>query len=591
MAAEKLVGLPRPLAPWARELSIFPPRIAGILGRLVQRVASAIDSIDFRPRRGLGEPDGFDGLDRRGAYERLLTSEWLLAEDLPEEFDRRLLAGELSFLKLARVEPVASRLSVALVDTGPSQLGAPRIAQLAALIALARRAAGAQAEFSWGVVQRWDAALQPSLTHESVRGLLEARDFREVSSQHLDEWRIRLAKFTGLEETWFLGGERLKTVTAAPGVFHLQIEDVLEPGPRRVSIALHRASRTLVRLSLDLPEPADCVRLLRDPFAVEAPRARQDRRFLPESNLVFDAAGVRLFARSADGGVVLYPIPNPNAAMKPKRYPSPDGRRVAAVGFAQGLLDLVTLSEEGTSLHRLHCRGSSTRWDFEAVPWLPPLETVWTLRRCFWVSRSEMTPEGLAIPFPPGRLTVLETAKRALHSIDLQAVAVAPVRRRLVVIGRPPGNDRWLAWTLGPRPPDPLQLDGECRDALFGFGRGIAHPDFGFFAVLATDGKWFVHSARGRIALVPPSGFRVVGIGVNPTGDDPALIVLQDSRTVLLAGRRQFIPLARAPEDIEYVTVSSSTPLVAYSTVAGELFVLSLARRRILLRLTPEGTS
>ena len=43
------------------------------------------------------------------------------------------------------------RVSLAVFDSGPGQLGAPRVAQVAAWIALARRAAAAGLGFAWGV--------------------------------------------------------------------------------------------------------------------------------------------------------------------------------------------------------------------------------------------------------------------------------------------------------------------------------------------------------------------------------------------------------------------------------------------------------
>lgn len=132
--------LPRSLAPWAPYLDLFPRDIGLALGPVVRRIALAVEPLAAHALSGSGDPDGFDGLSNRGSYDRLLASEWLLSEELPDEFLRRAAEGEHVFLKIGRREPVRSRLSVVLFDVGPNQLGSPRIAHLAALIVMARRA-------------------------------------------------------------------------------------------------------------------------------------------------------------------------------------------------------------------------------------------------------------------------------------------------------------------------------------------------------------------------------------------------------------------------------------------------------------------
>src|SRR5262249_50113041 len=124
--------LPRSLAPWARYLGIFPRETSLAIGPLVQRIALAVGPMRARSLSRAGDPDGFDDLSRRGSYERLLASEWLLADEAPDEFARRAAMGEHVFLSIARREPSGSRVSMALFDAGPNQIGSPRLAQLAA---------------------------------------------------------------------------------------------------------------------------------------------------------------------------------------------------------------------------------------------------------------------------------------------------------------------------------------------------------------------------------------------------------------------------------------------------------------------------
>src|ERR1041385_9065367 len=147
------MNLPPSLAPWAGYLQIFPGEVSLALGPIIQRVSMLIGSPQPLLNEKEGEPDGFDGLNRRGTYERLLLSEWMLADELEDEFMRRAVMGEHLFLNRARSSPVGTRASLALFDAGPSQLGSPCIAHIAALIVLANRADTARSTFSWGVLQ------------------------------------------------------------------------------------------------------------------------------------------------------------------------------------------------------------------------------------------------------------------------------------------------------------------------------------------------------------------------------------------------------------------------------------------------------
>ena len=187
--------LPPELARWESELAALPPELARALAPWVGRLAVAIGPWSDARGRGDGEPDGVGALSRRGSYERLLASEWLLADELPDEFLRRAASSEHLFLATVRRAPSGSRRCVALFDAGPSQLGAPRIAHLALLIVLARRARDAGARFSWGVLQS-SPALRENSDASAIRALLDARSVREAAREDLDGWRDHLVRLS-----------------------------------------------------------------------------------------------------------------------------------------------------------------------------------------------------------------------------------------------------------------------------------------------------------------------------------------------------------------------------------------------------------
>src|SRR5262249_34017356 len=135
-----------------------------------------------------GVPDGYDGIARKGPYDRLLTAEWLLQEELPDEFLRRAVSGEHLFLQRAYQEISAPKETVALFDAGPGQLGAPRIAQLALLIILAQRSVRQGANLQWGIFQDGSSHLIESVTKGAVRALLDARRAAPVTPGDMARW-------------------------------------------------------------------------------------------------------------------------------------------------------------------------------------------------------------------------------------------------------------------------------------------------------------------------------------------------------------------------------------------------------------------
>ncbi|HZB43919.1 MAG TPA: hypothetical protein VE360_01675, partial [Pyrinomonadaceae bacterium] len=313
--------LPASLSHWAQYLNIFPEEVSLALAPVVQRVSLLVGPLGPHFRGAEGEPDGFGGLDRRGHYERLLLSEWALADEFQDEFTRRAVMGEHLFLNPARNVRAAARVSLALFDAGPSQLGAPRIAHLAALVALARRAEAAGATFGWGVLQQTETQTFTDVTASGVRRLLESRSHHEATDTEVEKWLSQSASWSGAEDVWLVGGRRLARLGAGRAVSRLCVEDPLEPDARRLMLSARGASAAPKEVVLDLPPERVSTRLLRDPFeAAVAEVQKVEGEISAASNLLFDRGGTRLFVRSQAWGVTAFHVPNsPRAAAgKPK---------------------------------------------------------------------------------------------------------------------------------------------------------------------------------------------------------------------------------------------------------------------------------
>jgi hypothetical protein len=598
--------LPRALAPWGPYLAVFPRDLALSLGPVLQRLSSAVGSLQVRRMNGGGEVDGYDGIERHGTYDRLLATEWLLADEMPDEFLRRAVMGEHLFLHASRPEPGGTRTSVAIFDAGPGQLGSPRIAQLAALIVLARRAEAAGARFAWGILQDPEAPLHPEVTESGILRLLQSRTPHEASDAQIDAWHTRVRGWKEMDDLWIIGPPRLAGLPAARGASVLQVWDVLDPELRRVAVKVRPSGAGMPprEVNLDLPESSICARLLRDPFAAtsSAPR-RLDSRLRPASNLVFSATGTKLFARAADGGITSFPLPNsPRAEVGPPRWydPAPEEtplavgafrkRTLLATGDGHGAVNLHELPRAGRGLLSVcYVADPGDRWSFIAdLAFSPPLQAVFRAGRRTWLQ----DPDGLLFelidpPAPPGPGTIRPVTRAT-------AAVLSNGTLRIVEPASKESPARVVRLYASDRPPETeIEITGSTgRRAFFGSGR-LGSESWDLVAVESEEEElWKIFGPQAIHFLTPFAGTQVVGVGMDAQQRSPGLLLLEeDWRTLVLAGRNWTRKVVTASSEIEHITVHHASPRFAYTTAAGELAVGSLDQEGFLFRLLPEELS
>jgi hypothetical protein len=337
-----VIELPPALAPWAAQLAVLPAELALALAPWVGRLAVAMGRLSPVRSRRAGDPDGYSGLARRGSYERLVITEWGVAELFPDEFLRRATAGEHLFLDLARREPRGALRSVAIVSAGPGQLGAPRLAHLAALIVLARRATAAGAGFSWGVLEDTGHQLTDGFDEAAVARLLDARTAVAAEPGAIAAWLTAIGGDPACD-AWLIGDPDAARAARRAGAATAIVRDVLEPSARAIEVEIeHRGPAARVRL--ELPAPALCARMLRDPYAgvrgsSGAPRsapwpARAVTAAGPARSVRFAPGGRRLLVELAGGAVESWPIPgSPREPVgRPRRWTPPPDHTTVALG-------------------------------------------------------------------------------------------------------------------------------------------------------------------------------------------------------------------------------------------------------------------
>ncbi|MED7955147.1 hypothetical protein [Streptomyces sp. BE303] len=247
--------MPVGLAPWAGTLSALTPELALALGPLLRHLDSLVGERE-PVADGPGSPEGLGGLGRTGRPDQLLPTEWLLAEEYPDEFLRRFADRELLYLAPELRTTVSRGRTVALVDTGPAQAGPGRLVQLAALLVLHRRAAVRGTELVVGVLgdppDRW---LTGDLA-ELLPAWLRSRRPADPTPEDVDRARQAL---DAADRAWLLTSPRLAArLPARPRVLTSETTRWGTAGATHVTVLIDRS-----QVELALPAGEIAVRALR----------------------------------------------------------------------------------------------------------------------------------------------------------------------------------------------------------------------------------------------------------------------------------------------------------------------------------------
>jgi len=606
-------ALPPALRPWASQLSLFREDLALHLGAYVARLSAVLGALRSRGESEGGEPQGYDGLTRRGSHDRLLVSEWLWALEFPDEFVRRAAFGELSFLKPVFRQPQGARRTVALLDAGPDQLGAPRIAHLALLIVLSRRAEAAGAAFCWGVLQSDpEKGAFSAVTPHTVGAWLAARDPTPPTDARLAAWRDALSLDAAPEDAWLVGDSRLSRLPAASGLSRVDVAEVLAPGARQLTVEVRPSSRVARSVVLDLPPPDTCVRLLRDPL--QQARATRSVAVSPVGTpplraFCFSADGHRLLLHREDGSVAAMALPRSGHGSVPKNRqvtPAP-GAGVLGVGWRRNG-GMLVLTEAPTGRYVLHgeLRSSQIREK---------------LHHTFNLEDKDVRPTTAPGGLPPGRLlpfndgsgnerlllagmnmSLFLVEKLPQGDIVISRVArgitaAAQVNRRVVFVSNSTFAQEGQSASgtclgiVGRDKVDYLPLGTEGDAAYFGFSDAAAHPEAGLLAVRLEPDLWRLFLAGGTVDVPIPSGLRVrvVGTGTwHEAPGEPGMLALdEDRRTFWLIGAKGHYKVAVASEDVLYAEASHAVPVLGWLLKGGGLVLCDLKQGGILYQALP----
>ena len=460
--------IPPALEPWTTELALLQPEFIAEVGPWLPRLSAAIGPLRSRPAHSpTGEPNGFDGLSRRGTYERLLLTEWALALELPDEFIRRAAMAEHLFLQPARIESHGSKRTVALFDAGPDQLGPLRLVHLALLLVLKRRADQAGGLLQWGHLQR--TTLHTDLDQIVGPMLFSDRSAATPTTEAIAAWREVLAESGTEDDLWVIGGPDAYMTEA----HRVEITDPYDPQRSEAVVALHH-QRGQRPLELVLPLPADPIsaRMIRTPFAtrVAQPVNWPTTPGPVRGSVRFNASG-GAFISHTRGAIRSWGTPRPGW-QRPREYRGwqvKDEHPVAVGWYRKRLFGLVAVN--GMLQHRLL---EHPNWS-KALPEIPLHPDFALPDRARPIGNAHVMPPGQSSDPSNTRIEesraslLLEDARGALWvacfltgDMTMLLSHTAPIfRSDTTYFGMIPGNnERTLVLFSGPRPGGNVQVPG-----------------------------------------------------------------------------------------------------------------------------------
>lgn len=570
-----MIGLPPALTDWSESLEIFPRESVLSIVPWLPRLAASIGRLASRREPGHATPDGYAGITRRGRYERLLLSEWLLAEEMPDEFVRRASMGEHGFYEIARVAPAGSTRCVVLFDGGPHQLGAPRIAHLATLIVLARRAEEAGAELSWGVLQDPRPFPLGRVDEQTVLTLLGGRSAREATADDVDIWltATRTPDDRAPDDLWFVGGARTARHAEKHGASYVAVEEPI--GSTALHVRISHGARDPAEVTLELPEQQAATRLLRNPFEVVRKRVPRPGFEAPHPTapISLSADGNRVFARTPTGARV-YAVPHSSSDQlaRPRHLSPPHGTIVAAAAHRRryytvsddddGRIWLTTFGKSGAVISAEPLAASES-----FVVWAPGRDT--PIAPLFARGRGR-PPACFYFVGQFGHLWRINTKTKFVERVAGGVANIAAERGRLFAVV---DDERGTTRTL--------ELHHELSRVTRAYfrprrpTRAFVVDAFGSTVFEDTPGRWAASSGR-RDLPAPPEDWTVLGF----IRFDTSIARSPDGRTIAAFTKDESTTLFERSEPLRDVLIGRGRVLIR--TQPDRIRVIDISRRAVI---------
>lgn len=572
------------LGVWRAALRGLAPDLIPALEGWLQRLAQFLGPYPV-PRSSEGdEPQGYLGLEKRGAYERLLASEWAMLMAAPLEFQRRAIAGEQLFFALARERWVASRRCVVLVDSGPEQLGNARLVQMALLTVLAERAKAAGVDFFWSAWQADPGELDTGFEAGSIQRFLELRSGQVLRAAEVAAWLEKLGPAQEGEERWAIGAPGAE-LEGHRSLARVEIREEEARVVETLEVSWQNPGKSPRSLRLKLPPQIDRVRLLRNPYvdrqtAIGQARPRPNGPTGQVVGASFGFRATKLLVSFGSEIVSFHLEQNFEKGIVRPRVLQLSMWALIAVGNHDGTYFTARFPASG----KLMLRRTSKRTDQVSEVHLDNVAV------SPWAGTSVFS---LALPVPERgkQAWVFVDGQGWAHVWDFESRKLGPGwpgvlgifhdQGRILALGN--AGERALAtWTHGGWKVSCMLSDvGAISRACVGHAavRPGFEPELPTTAFEVGEGVWLV----GDQKLRPGQNARVVGVTSEGTPDTEGLLVIEaDGRSLAHVGLRFSTLLVKAPSPILGVAVAVESPLIAYWTEGGQIEVFSMLKGKSL---------
>lgn len=579
-----MTALPPALRPWAQALELLDGTVQTGFSTWLAPLRSLFGPMASPRRDTDGDPDGYDGITRRGTYDRLLLSEWAVALEVPEEFLRRAAMHEHVFTRPAFVSPQANSRCVALLDVGPRQLGAPRLAHLAALVVLETRALAEGSTFSFGTLQHPEAKLR-QLEHRSLQNWTERISWTDAPTDP-EPNRTRLEE-NDVTECWLIGASSLRPLAADLEANLLVVEESLPGDERALQLTAHPRGRSAASVLLRLPPNDVCTRTLRNPMA-RVVRVHSTRSAVPDTLGMLDAKGRRLILRDQDGGIAAHHVPNTSNEPpgRPKRVlPDDEDETVLGADICGRIIALCRgrdgqLTLRGSGLKGGRSLGEYFVLDVDVPPSLQTASSVHLM-----VCEAEDSSFAAWILDNEGQLWRLTVRVRSDNDPQGHQSLSCVERgcRDFVRVNRDHFAWRSLSQNRFLASDSSLELsDIDAEQAVFSSG-----PDTDSMSVAWVDGNEVRvrPTPPGTTPMVAPDG-EVFGLFRHGRSGPPTVLFMQDQRHILQrSGAASDRKLFTARASIKEIRFEPCSSRIVWLTEAGGIGVFCLERDQVVLRL------
>ncbi|WP_182418326.1 hypothetical protein [Bartonella sp. HY038] len=265
-------------AEWQHWLKWFLADLQGDIGQILHHLHPLLTAPRPSDNGGLLTAPGLETVLRRGNYANLLLSEWILADSFPDEFLRRAAQHEHLFFAPPPLEDDGGKRVLALFDVGIMQLGLPRVAHIALLMLLSRRAQLLKSEFYWGIVQNEPQWHEFSNVNH-LRQMLDDRHIALITAEKLDKWRNFIGQGDKGDECWFISSQKFHDQGKSLFASHrLSIDETFKG--TSLEVVLHQNGCSAIEIALPLPDEKQCKRLLSAKFVKKETQAKKQTNSL-----------------------------------------------------------------------------------------------------------------------------------------------------------------------------------------------------------------------------------------------------------------------------------------------------------------------